>query len=320
MKPNCLIIDDMHTSIISMLEASGIQTDYEPQISREAILERIKNYEGIIVRSKIKIDHEFLNKASNLKYIARAGAGKDNIDTELAEKMGITILNAPEGNRDAVAEHVIGMILNLINKISSSDKEVRNNIWKREANRGKELSNLTVGIIGFGNTGRAVAKRITCFGCKVLANDIREVQNPEPGVINSGLQDFFDQADIVSIHIPLDSHNRSFINKDFFSKFKKPIWFINSARGEVVNTHDLVQELNSGKVLGAGLDVLENEKLESLTEDQRNDFEALCAMPNVILTPHVAGWTHESYKKISEVLGLKIDQFYKSINNQNSIF
>ncbi len=311
MKSNCLIIDDMYPSIIKILEDLGIETDYEPTISREEILEKINKYDGVIVRSKIKLDKEFLTKATKLKYIARAGAGKDNIDLETAESMGIAILNAPEGNRDAVAEHVIGLLLNLLNKISSSDKEIRNGIWKREDNRGVELGSQTVGIIGFGNTGREVAKRLTSFGCKVLAYDIRGIKYSELGVTISSLETIFQDADIVSLHIPLDDHNRNLVNKEFFSKFSKPIWLINTARGEIVNTADLLDKIKSGKVLGAGLDVLENEKLNSLSPTQKKDFDELTSLPNILLTPHVAGWTFDSYRKISEVLGRKIALFYK---------
>lgn len=307
----------MHPSIIKILEETGIETHYEPTITQEAIFEKIKDYEGIIVRGKIKLDKDFFKKATNLKYIGRAGAGKDNIDLEVAESLGITILNAPEGNRDAVAEHVIGMILNLLNKISGADKEIRNRIWKREANRGVELGSQTVGVIGFGNTGREVAKRLTSFGCKVLAYDIRGIKYSELGVIISSLENIFQEADIVSLHIPLDNHNRNLVNKDFFVKFQKPIWLINTARGEIVNTADLLEQIKIGKVLGAGLDVLENEKLETLSLPQKQNFEDLIKLPNVLLTPHVAGWTFDSYRKISEVLGRKIALFYKVHLNQN---
>ncbi len=306
---NCLIIDDMHPAIFSILELAGVHVDYKPELHKNEILLILNQYQGIVVRSKIKLDKAFFAKATSLKFIARAGAGTDNIDVEEAQRLGITILNAPEGNRDAVAEHAIGLLLNLLNRIRISDKEVRNKIWKREANRGIELGHQTVGIIGYGNTGRAISKRLLGFGCDVLAFDIHGIENPESGTKAAELETIIAEADILSLHIPLTPANKHLVDAAFLAQFRKPIWLINTARGELVKTADLIQALETNKVLGAGLDVLENEKLDSFSEEENAQFEQLASMSNVILSPHVAGWTHESYQKISEVLGRKIKQF-----------
>jgi len=299
----------MHPAIFPILEELGIEVHYEPLIKKEAVLECIANYDALIVRSKLKLDKAFFAKATRLKFIARAGSGTDNIDVSEAERLGIQILNAPEGNRDAVAEHAMALLLNLLNKIKASDTEVRNKVWMREANRGIELGHQTVGIIGYGNTGRAFSKRLSSFGCNVLAYDINGIKNPESGTQAVAMPVIFEQVDVLSLHIPLNEKNKHLVDQDFFANFNKPIWLINTARGELVKTADLIAALDNGNVRGAGLDVLENEKLSSYSESENQLFEQLALMNNVILTPHVAGWTHESYRKISEVLGGKIKQY-----------
>jgi D-3-phosphoglycerate dehydrogenase len=299
----------MHPAIFPILEQLGIEVHYEPLIKKEDVLERVNNYEGIIVRSKLKLDKAFFAQATRLKFIARAGAGTDNIDITEAERLGITILNAPEGNRDAVAEHAMALLLNLLNKIKASDAEVRNKVWMREENRGIELGHQTVGIVGYGNTGRAFSKRLSGFGCKVLAYDIHGIEQPEKGTVAASIESIFAEVDILSLHIPLNARNKHLVDATFLAQFQKQIWLINTARGELVKTADLIESLKNGNVLGAGLDVLENEKLASFSKSENQLFEQLALMNNVILTPHVAGWTHESYLKISEVLGAKIKQF-----------
>jgi D-3-phosphoglycerate dehydrogenase / 2-oxoglutarate reductase len=311
---NCLIVDDMHPTIFSFLEKAGIAVRYEPTLAKEEVLGIIHEYEGIIVRSKLKLDKEFFSKATKLQFIGRAGSGKDNIDVAEAERRNITILNAPEGNRDAVAEHALGMLLCLLNKLLVANEQVKHKIWKREANRGVELGHQTVGIIGYGNTGRAMSKRLLGFGCKVLAYDIRGIVEPEAEVLAVGLEELQKEAQIITVHIPLDQRNKYYIGKDFFEQLAHPIWLINTSRGEVLNTQDLIEALKSGKVLGAGLDVLENEKLATYTEAENKLFEELAAFPQVMMSPHVAGWTHESYVKISVVLGEKIRDFISRAN------
>jgi len=309
--PNCLIIDDLHPAIFPILTEIGIEVDYKPEIKREEVLKVVGNFEGIVVRSKLKLDKDFFKYATRLKYIARAGSGKDNIDTDEADLLGIKILNAPEGNRDAVAEHTMGMLLNLLNNIKVSDIQVRKRIWNREANRGTELGHKTVAIIGYGNTGRSFSKRLIGFGCKVLFYDINLMKTPEVGANEASLEMIFTEADILSLHIPLNDNNKHLVTETFINKFAKPFWFLNTSRGELVNTYDLIRALKSNKILGVGLDVFENEKLETYTEKEKNEFEELASLPNVIFSPHIAGWTHESYLKISEVLGSKIRKFYE---------
>lgn len=309
---NCLIIDEMHPAIFPLLEEVGIHYQYQPLITKEEVLETISQYEGVIVRGKLRLDNAFFARASQLRFVARAGSGKDNIDVEEAERRGIAVLNSPEGNRNAVAEHAIGLMLNLLNRITSANEEVKKRQWNRESNRGVELGHQTIGIIGFGHTGQAVAKCLSGFGCHTLAYDINGIQDPLPFVQVATLEEIQRESDIITLHIPLDDRNRNFIDTQFIHQLAKPIWLINTARGEVIETSALIEALKSGKIKGAGLDVLENEKIQAFTEKENQWFDALAAMPQVVLTPHVAGWTHESYRKISEVLGEKICQFYLS--------
>lgn len=305
-KKKILIVDDMHLSILKMLENLDFEVIYQPTIQRNDIFLIIKDVFGLIIRSKTKIDAEFLGYASHLHFIARAGAGLDLIDVALALQNNILLLNAPEGNRDAVAEHTLGLMLNLLNKISVADKEVRNKIWEREQNRGFEIKNKTIGIIGFGNIGQEVAKRLANFDCKILVYDRSKKDFSNTKATESTLAQIFEETDILTLHIPLDKKNLKWVNKDFLQKFKKPIWLINTARGEILCLEALIEGLESGKIIGAGLDVLENEKLNTLSSLQQLHFDYLTQSKRVILTPHVGGWTYESYERISEVLAQKI--------------
>ncbi len=306
MKPKILIIERMHERIVTMLEAGGFEVHYEPKIDRENILNKLHEYTGVIIRSKTPADREFIDQGPNLKFIARAGAGMDLIDIEHAKRKGIILLNAPEGNRDSVAEHTLALLLNLINKIRKADMEVRQNIWDREGNRGVELKHRTFGIIGFGNMGTAVSQRLRGFGCKIIAYDKYKSGFGNKYVEEVPLKDIFEQADIVSFHVPLTSETRFYVNDDFVNSFKKNIILLNTARGEILSLKTLVNNLKSGKILSAGLDVLENEKMNRLTDEQIRLMNELTEMDNVLFTPHVAGWTVESYIKISETLGEKI--------------
>jgi D-3-phosphoglycerate dehydrogenase len=307
MKSKCLIVDDMHPVIIEKLENIGIEVDYRPDIDRESTLSIIHKYHGLIVRSKFKIDRPLLENASKLLFIARAGAGMDQIDVAEAEKRNVQLFNAPEGNRDALAEHTIGLMLALLNNIVPSNNEVKNKIWKREANRGHELGQKVVAIIGCGYMGRAVVNKLSVFGCKVLVYDkTGMVENLPANASNASMEEIYEEADVLSLHIPLDEKSRNLINKEYLSKFKKHIWVINTARGEILPIKDLLELLKNGKILGVGLDVLENEKFNTYLPEQMEDFEALAELPNVILTPHVGGWSFESYVRISDVLVEKI--------------
>ncbi|MEC7754161.1 MAG: NAD(P)-dependent oxidoreductase [Bacteroidota bacterium] len=311
MKKKCLIIDDMHESIVPLLEEIGIEPHYAPKISRSEILDCIGQFEGVLVRSKTTIDKEFIDKATKLEFIGRAGAGLDKIDVAYVEARNIEILNAPEGNRDALAEHAMGMLLNLLNKINAADREVRNWVWDREGNRGVELSDKTVGIVGYGYMGQAFVQRLRAFDCRILVYDKFKKGFGTKKVEEVSLEKLFQKTDILSLHVPLTEETRGWMNETFFESFRKPVYLLNTARGEIVPIADLLSLLDSGKILGAALDVLEKEKFEALTSEEKQRFENLFARKNVVLSPHVAGWTFASYKRINEVLVSKIAGYYR---------
>jgi D-3-phosphoglycerate dehydrogenase / 2-oxoglutarate reductase len=303
-----LIVDDLHENIFPMLAELGFEVNYQPEITRSEILEIINNYEGLIIRSKTKVDTAFLSHCDKLEFIGRAGAGLDLIDLKEVSRRNIKVFAANEGNADAVAEHTMGMILMLFNKLNWADAEVRQRVWHREENRGIELKGMTVGIIGYGNMGIALAQRLMGFGVNVLAYDKVEKKDYEYCLYaqKATLQDIFEQTDLLSLHVPLTDETRMLIDDDFISKFKKNIFIVNTSRGEVASTESILKGLESGKIRGACLDVLENEKLAKLTLKQEEIYSQLFQMKNVILTPHIAGWTVESYRKINEVLVGKI--------------
>lgn len=301
-----LIADEMHLSLMPMLEKLGFQPDYQPKIGRAEIIEKLNNYTGLIIRSKTFVDADLLQNAHQLRFIGRAGAGLDLIDIAYVESKNIALFAANEGNRVAVAEHVLGMTLCLMNNILIADREVRSGIWQREKNRGYELMGKTVGIIGYGNNGSETAKRFKAFGCKVLAFDKYKTGFSDEFVEESSMDRIFEEVDILSLHIPLTSESNKWVDAEFLSKFSKNIILINAARGEIVSLNDLAESIENGKVRGACLDVLENEKLQKLSDEQKASFEKLTASERVIFTPHIAGWTFESYIKINEVLIEKI--------------
>ncbi|CAN5880217.1 2-hydroxyacid dehydrogenase [soil metagenome] len=306
---SCLIVDEMHPSILPMLEGIGVQPDYRPDLGAREVPEALAGYEGLIVRSKLQITLETLRKADKLRFIARAGAGVDNIADEVISAGRVVVMNAPEGNREAVGEHCVGLLLSLLRNISRADRQVREKVWLREENRGEEIGGKLIGLVGYGNMGQAFARCLAGFGCTVWACDLSQEGKEGPFARLTEMAELFDQADVLSLHIPLTDRNFHFANEAFFSSFRKNIWFLNTARGEVVDQEALVRHLRSGKVKGAALDVLQNEKLGTLTEKQLSDFSYLAQAPNVVLTPHIAGWTHESYRKINEVLVQKIHHF-----------
>ncbi len=300
------IIDEMHDSIVPMLEGIGYEVDYQPTISKEDVVAKIGAFEGLILRSKLNLDKTLLDKAVKLEFIARAGAGLDKIDIKEVERRGIELLNAPEGNRDALGEHSLGLLLALTNNIVKAHREIRKFTWDREGNRGYEIGGKTVGLLGYGNMAQAFAKRLEPFGCKVLAYDKYKVNYGDEIVDESSLKEIQENADVFSIHTPLTLETRALVDKEFLSSFKKPIWIINTARGEIIPIKDLLELLESGKVLGAALDVLEKEKMHKLTHNEKDMYNELFEKHNVILTPHVAGWSFESYVRINEVLTEKI--------------
>lgn len=303
-----LIVDDLHPSIFDYLEKAGVTWDYQPDILPFDVKRLLPGYDGLIVRSKVYVDEEML-MTSSLKVIARAGAGVDNIDEEVLAKRGITLINAPEGNCDAVGEHAVGLILALLNNFRKADQELIRYEWIREGNRGYELSSFTVGVIGYGYMGKALCQRLLAFGCKVVAYDKQAIEKVQEGVKMVSLEELKAQTDILSLHIPLTSENKYLINGSFLEGFKKNIWLINTSRGKVVNTTALLPLLDSGKLRGLALDVWENENPKTFTSEEKALFDRLLAYPQVIMTPHVAGWTFESYQKISETMGRKILQW-----------
>lgn len=305
-----LIIDKMHSSIIPLLEKEGHQADYRPNITRSEIMEALPLYEGLVIRSKTPMDRDLLEKAHNLKFIARAGAGLDQIDLEYLAENEIQLFHAAKGNRDAVAEHAIGGLLALVNHLIKSDQEVRKGIWDREGNRGYELKGKTVGIMGYGNMGRAFAKRLKGFGVDVLAYD-KYKKDFEDNLVQEVIWEKLKaEADILSLHVPLTEVTRNFFTFDELKSFAKPFWLINTARGEVISFETLNQALDAGILRGAVLDVLENEKFNRFSPEQKAEFEKLAKRENVIFTPHVAGWTFESYEKINEVLVKQIKKAF----------
>lgn len=312
-----LFLDTVHEHLESHLKRMDFECEDGTTWSRAEVLSRIGRYEGIVIRSRIKLDKELLDAAKNLRFIARAGAGMENIDVDHAKMLGIQCFNAPEGNRDAVAEHAIGMLLSLFNKINTADLEVRKGLWLREENRGVELLGRTVGIIGYGNTGQAFAKRLAGFGVLTYAYDKFKKGFSSDLVIETNLESIVQEAEIVSLHVPLTKETHHMINDAFFEKLNYPIYLINTSRGQVLDTEALVRAMESGKVLGACLDVLEFEKFnfEQIENEQIPPaFQYLIDSPRVILTPHIAGWTVESNAKISHVLGEKIQQAYSKVH------
>ncbi len=300
--PSILIADEMHPSLFTMLTDAGFSYDYQPAITRADLLTVIGPYEGLIIRSKTTVDAELLGHAPNLTFIGRAGAGLDLIDLAETEKRGIRVFHAGEGNRDAVAEHAVGMLLVLLTNMGKADREVRQGIWDREGNRGYELGSMTVGLIGYGNNGQATARRLSGFGCRVLAYDKYRTNYGDAFAEEATMVRIMAEADILSLHVPLTDLTRMLINDAFVAQMRKSFYLLNVSRGEVVSLSAVVRGLESGKIRGAGLDVLENEKLAKLTPDQQTAFDYLRQSDRTVLTPHIAGWTHESYVRINEVL------------------
>ena len=308
-----LHIDSNHPLLWNQLEQIGFENEADYTSTKEEIEAKIENYNGIVIRSRFKIDKTFIDKAKNLDFIARVGAGLESIDCDYATSKNIHLIAAPEGNRNAVGEHALGMLMSLFNNLNKADKEVKNGIWQREANRGYELDGKTVGIIGYGNMGKAFAKKLRGFDVEVLCHDIL----PNLGDENAkqvSLSEIQQKADVLSLHVPWTSETDKIVNSEFINQFKKSFWLLNLARGKCIVTKDLVVALKSKKILGAGLDVLEYEKLsfENLFEEQskNEDFEYLRNCDNIILTPHIGGWTFESHEKLAQTIVDKIKVFY----------
>lgn len=309
-----LFLDRAHLVLETRLSELGYTCELDLKSSKTEVEKKLGNYTGIVMRSRLTLDEQFIDAAKNLKFIAREGVGLEHIPVEYAESKGIKIINSPEGSRDTVGEHAIGMLLMLLNNLSRADHEVKNGKWVREANRGVELMGKTVGIVGYGNMGSAFAKRLSGFGVKVLAYDKYKSAYGDAHAEEASLERLFSEAEIISLHIPMMPGNFHFVDDDFIKNFKNDIYVINTARGLVLNIADLVKNLKSGKVKGAALDVLEYEdqsfdgfSLEKLPAD----FQYLTQAKNVVLAPHIAGWSFESKRKHGEVLAQKIEKFCK---------
>ena len=308
-----LHIDSNNPLLWEQLQQAGFHNEADFISSKEVIEDKIKDYHGIVIRSRFKIDKTFLDKATNLQFIARVGAGLESIDCDYAIARNIALIAAPEGNRNAVAEHALGMILSLFNKLNQADAEIRKGQWNRESNRGHELDGKTVGIIGYGNMGKAFAKKLRGFDVEVICHDIL----PNVGDANAKqdtLEELQQKADLLSLHIPWTPETDKMVNANFIASFTNPFWLINTSRGKNVVTADLVQALESGKILGAGLDVLEYEKLsfETLFNDKNTPeaFDYLLKSSKVLLSPHIAGWTFESHERLAQVIVDKIKLLY----------
>jgi len=308
-----LHIDSNHPLLMEQLQQAGFTNHQDFTSSKAEIEAKIQNYQGIVIRSRFNIDKAFLDKATNLQFIARVGAGLESIDCEYALSKNIQLIAAPEGNRNAVAEHTLGMILSLFNNLNQANNEIKSGKWNREKNRGHELDGKTVGIIGYGNMGKSFAKKLRGFEVEVLCYDIQENVGDE-NAHQVSLQELQQKTDVLSLHIPWTPETDKMIDADFIKAFAKSFWIINTSRGKNIVTAHLVEAMKSGKILGAGLDVLEYEKLsfETLFTHKETPvaFRYLLKAKNVIITPHIAGWTFESHKRLAQVIADKIKKIY----------
>jgi D-3-phosphoglycerate dehydrogenase len=307
--PKVLFLDKAHPYLEAYLTAHGFECHTDTASPREVVAELVHEYQGIVMRSRFAIDKAFLEKAHNLVFLAREGVGIEHIDVGYAASKGIKVLVSPEGSRDTVAEHALGLLLCLMNNLSRADRQVRHGQWVREANRATELKGKTVGILGYGNMGSALAQRLAGFGVKTLAYDRYRTGFGDAYAEEASLERLLEEADVVSAHFPYSAENHYFINEKLLTSFKKSIFLVNTARGLILNTADLVTQLKAGKVQGAALDVLEYEEtsFDKFRLDQLPpDFNYLCQADNVVLSPHIAGWSFESKEKHAKVLGEKI--------------
>lgn len=307
-----LLLDKNHQLITDQLSAKNFSLEEDFTSSYDEVCQKIQHYDGVIIRSRIPLDQNFLEKAKNLKFIARVGAGMENIDIPAAEKLGIQLINSPEGNRDSVAEHVVGMLLILMHRLFIASAEVKNGVWLREENRGDELLGKTIGLIGYGNMGKATAKRLSGFGCRVIFYDIIPDLSDEFATQVS-LEELKEKSEVLSLHIPLTDSTNYLVNAQFISEMKNNFYFVNTARGKNVETKYLVEGLKSGKVTGACLDVLEYEMASFENLDTENeDLQYLLDSEKTIVTPHIAGWTHQSKEKLAQVI---VDKIVKGFTN-----
>ena len=302
-----LHLDSNHPLLADELEKIGFKNHFDLESSKSEVEKKISNYFGIIIRSRISIDKVFLDNCEKLKFIARIGSGTENIDVEHAKSKNIHVISTPEGNSNAVGEHALGMLLNLTNNITSANNEIKNRIWERELNRGFELKGKTIGLIGYGHTGKSFARKLIGLGVKIIYHDLKNIEKDDD-TVQVTLGEIKEHSDVISLHVSMTEESKGLINTDFINSCKKPFWLINTSRGNCIITKDLVEGLKSGKILGAGLDVLEYEKksFEKLSISNNENLNYLVSSKNVIITPHIAGWTKESKIKLAEVAVKKI--------------
>lgn len=306
MKGKVLITDDVHPLLAEGLELDGYEVDNRPNISAEEVLQIISGYTGLIINSKVYAGKELLERAVRLKFVCRTGSGLEVIDLKTAQQKNIVAINSPEGNSNAVAEHALALLLNVMNHISKADAELRHYQWLREANRGNELSGKTVGLIAFGHNARAFAKLLGGFDVNILAYDKYVHGFGTNSVKEATLEQIAEEADVLSLHLPLTAETEYMVDYRFLASFTKPIWLLNISRGKVLRTADMLRCIDEGKIKAAALDVLENEKLSTLSTEEKKMFDRLINDRRILLTPHIAGWTVESKQKIAEVLLQKI--------------
>lgn len=303
-KTNILIVDDVHEILLDRLRAANIDFDYRPHFTRADAEQVILNYTGLIIRSKFQVDQNFIDHGLNLQFIARAGAGMDNIDQEFALGRGIQLIPANEGNRDAVGEHMVGMLLSLMNNLNRGHREIAAGQWRREENRGHELKGKTVALIGYGHNGQAMAKKLSGFEVNVIAYDKYKTGFSDAYAKEVAMEEVVKQADVISFHVPLTHETSNMVNEEYLFHFRKPIFFLMGARGGIAQVPAVLKAMDEGKIIGAAFDVLPVEKFPTLGEQVW--FKDLTTRDNVLLSPHVAGWTFESYFKLSDVLADKI--------------